>query len=232
MLRTLLESRPTTARNHMGTAASATIHLLLIATAAFVTTATAAVEEEDEPGRTIIRWGTPRAPSPVPVVPAPSTPSGSRSTTLTIPSISLTIATTIPDVNVPLGVVRSDDFVLSPTGSEEAAGDAAVGTSLPSKTAYDAYEVDKAVTALSGAAPAYPVAMRSAGIEGEVKAQFIVNVDGRAELASIRIVSSTNDAFSRAVSDALPRMRFIPARLRGKAVPQTVQQLFAFRLSR
>jgi protein TonB len=92
--------------------------------------------------------------------------------------------------------------------------------------------VDKAVAVISGAGPSYPATMRASGIEGEVKAQFVVNEQGRAEVSSLRIVSSTNDHFSEAVRQALPRMRFRPAELRGRPVAQTVQQLFSFRLDR
>jgi len=148
-----------------------------------------------------------------------------------LPAVSLAINTSIPAVDIPLGVVRSDDFVSSTThgdgtinGSTETAGIA--------KPAYDAQEVDKAVTAISGIAPSYPAAMRSAGIEGDVRAEFVVDEKGCAVTSSLRILSSSNVQFSEAVRQALPRMRFAPAQLRGRAVPQTVQQLFAFRLNR
>jgi len=59
-----------------------------------------------------------------------------------------------------------------------------------------------------------------------------VNEGGRADSNSLRIVSSTNEAFADAVKRSLPRMRFHAAKLGGRAVPQLVQQLFVFRLNR
>ena len=233
MLGTLLESRRRDTRNQTGAAASAAIHLTLIVLAAFATASGAAPDPEREiPVK--IRWVDPQSPSAAPVTKttsAPGNPHPSTSSSSRIPSISLTIPTNIPDISIPLGVVRNDDFPIS-TASPASSGNAVVTGNGTEKPAYDAYEVDKTVAALSGVAPAYPAAMRSAGIEGEVKAQFIVNENGRADVSSLRIVSSTSDQFSEAVRQALPRMRFKPAELRGHPVAQMVQQLFSFRLSR
>ena len=74
--------------------------------------------------------------------------------------------------------------------------------------------------------------MRTAGIEGEVIAQFIVDRNGYVSTESIRILSATNELFAESVKRAIPKMKFVAARLRGETVPQTVQQLFSFRLDR
>ncbi|HMA21046.1 MAG TPA: energy transducer TonB, partial [Gemmatimonadaceae bacterium] len=102
----------------------------------------------------------------------------------------------------------------------------------PGKVAYDSREVDRQVAAIAGVAPQYPAAMKAAGIEGEVRAQFVVDESGRADIQSLRIMSSTNELFSEAVRRALPRMKFIPARIGAHAVAQMVQQAFVFRLDR
>ena len=232
MLRTLIESRSRRAGNEFGTTASVTIHFILILLAAFATAASAPQEPEHE-GPTVLHWVTPRAAAsaPAPHRSIPTRSSGVTASPVTAPSISLAISTNIPDVNIPLGGVRNDDFpVAAASGGNE--GESVADNSGVGKPAYDAYEVDKAVQPLSGGAPAYPAAMRATGIEGEVLAQFIVNEHGRAEVSSLRIVSSTNDQFAQSVRQALPKMRFVPAQLRGRPVAQTVQQLFSFRLNR
>ena len=230
MLRTLLESRPRKAGNPLGAATSAGIHVTLIVLAAFATAAGSTPEVERE-GPTDIAWVTPKR-GPDSQAPRPErVPTTVTLGAVKVPSISLTINTGIPSVDIPLGVVRADDFVSSTAPGDGATSDSQA-TRAAEKPAYDAYEVDKAVTAISGTAPAYPTAMRSAGIEGDVKAQFVVDENGRAVVSSLRIVSSSNEQFSEAVRRSLPNMRFAPAQLRGRPVAQTVQQLFAFRLNR
>jgi protein TonB len=134
-------------------------------------------------------------------------------------------------VNIPLGAVRHDEFAAGLSSATDA-GSSVLGNSGVAKPAYDAYEVDRRVEPLSGVGPVYPAAMRFAGIEGEVEAQFIVSEHGGAEISSLRIVKSTNDQFAESVRRALPKMRFVPAQLGGRPVAQTVQQLFSFRLNR
>jgi protein TonB len=145
--------------------------------------------------------------------------------------VSLSISADIPDVSIPLGAVRADDFAATAIGTpgDDAGAPAAVGD----KAAFQAYEVDSPVAALAGSVrPEYPAALRLAGIEGDVTAQFIVDKSGRASTQSIRIISATSELFAESVKRAIPRMRFVAARLNGEPVAQTVQQLFAFRLDR
>ena len=232
MLRTLLESRSYRQPNSLGTAASAAIHLVLITTAAYGTIARARVEQDPEQVPVVLHW---RQPSSL------AAPVAHRSRSVGVPgnihvvkapSLSIDIPAAMPDVNIPLGAIRRDDFNAIP-GFTEGTGNP--GTSLGSgdkSGPYDSYEVDIPVTALGGVAPAYPPAMRASAVEGEVKAEFVVDKNGHADPASLRIISTTNELFSESVRSALPRMRFKPARLRGEPVAQLVQQLFVFRLSR
>ena len=233
MLRTLLESRVRRQSNNFGAAASTAIHLTLITLAAYGTVAQARSEDSDDPAPVILTWHKPAVPS----VPRASS---HRTSTQTIgeihltsrPAISIDVSPNIPDVAVALGTVGPDDFAPSSgIGNDPAASPDAIGSGN-NGAPYDSYQVDVPVAALGGTAPAYPAAMRAAGIEGEVKAEFVVDRKGRADAASLRIISSTNEQFSVAVSDALSRMRFTPARLRGEPVAQLVQQLFVFRLNR
>lgn len=231
MFATLMESRSTRVRNELGTAASAAIHLTLIVVAAYVTTASARTPQPDDPP-TQLRWVRPQPsqPSTGQSSSRPSTSSPS-STTRTIRNISLSISADIPDVNVPLGAVRADDFPTSGVGASSE-NPSSTGP-VAGKPAFEAYEVDSPVSAIAGSyRPEYPAALRSAGIEGEVTAQFIVDKSGHASAQSIRIVSATNELFAESVRRAIPRMRFVAARLNGEPVAQTVQQLFAFRLDR
>jgi TonB family protein len=233
MLQTLLESQAARHSSSFGTAASTAIHLVLITLAVSGTVAHARSEDPGDPPPVILTWHKP-APAP-----APQTPPGRTSTRpagdvhpASTPSISIDISPNIPDVSIPLGTVRRDDF--SPSAgfaSDPAPSPSGLGSGN-NGAPYDSYQVDVPVAPMGGTAPAYPASMRSAAIEGEVKAEFVVDRKGRADAASLRIISSTREEFSTAVRDALPRMRFQPARLRGEPVAQLVQQLFVFRLNR
>jgi TonB family protein len=99
--------------------------------------------------------------------------------------------------------------------------------------AYFEFQVEQPVTpAASSPAPRYPDLMRRAKVEGEVLVQFIVGPDGVADVGSFKVLESTHDLFTKAVREALPAMRFNPARVGGKAVRQLVQQPFTFSLAR
>ena len=78
----------------------------------------------------------------------------------------------------------------------------------------------------------YPDLLRSANVEGEVLAQFVVDREGRVEPGTFKVLKSSNDLFTQAVQTALPDMRFYPAEVRGVRVKQLVQQPFTFGLSR
>jgi TonB family protein len=78
----------------------------------------------------------------------------------------------------------------------------------------------------------YPAAMRRANREGEVLAQFVVDAEGMVETSTLKVLKSTDPAFTKAVAEALPTMRFDPARVKGRAVKQLVEQPFTFSLAR
>ena len=61
-----------------------------------------------------------------------------------------------------------------------------------------------------------------------VLATFVVDTTGRADPSSFKVLRATHQLFEKAVRDALPRMRFIPAEVGGKKVKQLVQQPFSF----
>ena len=92
-------------------------------------------------------------------------------------------------------------------------------------------QVDSAVVRYeTGAAPSYPESMLRRRMEGSVVVQYVVDTLGHADTATFRIVSATHADFARAVKVTLPHMRFRPAMMANKLVPQLVQQPFAFRI--
>ena len=98
---------------------------------------------------------------------------------------------------------------------------------------YFDFQVEKPVaTAAGSASPRYPDILRSAGVEGEVLAQFVVDTMGRVEIPSFKVLRKSHDLFEAAVKSALPNMRFLPAEVGGRKVRQLVQQPFVFALQK
>ena len=136
----------------------------------------------------------------------------------------------IPDIDLSKKVTNAADF--SGKGVAGGVANGVVGGTGPvsDTQTYFAYQVEKPAQMRSGQ-PAYPETLRSAGIEGEVDAEFVVDTTGRAEPGSIKITKATNDLFKAAVVSALPKMRFLPAEVGGKKVKQLVQQPFTFTIT-
>ncbi len=94
------------------------------------------------------------------------------------------------------------------------------------------FQVEKPVVPNGGTTPRYPDILRSAGVEGEVLAQFVVDTSGRVEMGSFKVLRSSHDLFVAAVRQALPGMKFIPAEVGGRHVKQLVQQPFSFGIAK
>lgn len=98
--------------------------------------------------------------------------------------------------------------------------------------AYQIVEVDSAATRdPSSAAPRYPASLESRGIEGHVIVRFVVDTTGLVDMSTIMTVEATAAEFDRAVRDALPRMRFRPAKVGDRRVRQLAEQLFKFEVA-
>lgn len=74
----------------------------------------------------------------------------------------------------------------------------------------------------------YPQSLYAAGVDGSVIAEFVVDEKGQVEQETFGIVASSNALFSEAVRDAVLHTQFTPARRKGAAVRQLVQQPFRF----
>ena len=101
----------------------------------------------------------------------------------------------------------------------------------PSANGFYEFQLDQPARQLPGGTLRYPREMRIANREGKVLAQFVVNENGTIDVPTFKVLKSTDPAFTEAVHTALPTLRFAPARLKGRAVRQVVQQPFTFSLS-
>lgn len=237
MFNQLIESKRTKKRSTGTTVFSIGLHAGLIGLAALAT-ANAAIKNEKPKAEKIefvqVKKDEPPPPKkevpppPKDVTVAPPPPKGFQ--TLQAPPI---VPVKIPDIDLSKKVTNVADF--SGKGVAGGVANGVVGGTGPvsDTQTYFAYQVEKpAATRAGSPSPNYPETLRSAGIEGEVDAEFVVDTTGRAEPGSLKITKATNDLFRAAVVSALPKMRFYPAEVGGKKVKQLVQQPFTFTITR
>jgi TonB family protein len=94
-------------------------------------------------------------------------------------------------------------------------------------------DVDSAVVPdPASGGPEYPAGLLELRVEGIVLAKFVVDSFGRVTPGSFVSLESTHPAFTRAVDEAMARMKFRPAYVGDKRVPQLVVQSFAFRIAK
>jgi beta-lactamase regulating signal transducer with metallopeptidase domain len=98
---------------------------------------------------------------------------------------------------------------------------------------YFEFQVEKTVTPVAGGPRVrYPTVLRTANVEGEVLAQFVVDTLGLADMSTFKVLKSSHDLFTESVRAALPMMRFHPAEVGGRKVKQLVQMPYEFSLSK
>ena len=225
----LLESRARRVRNRAGVMLSVTSHALFIALAVaatrkplvardpvervfplpvFPATSPAlpidpTVARGGEPRRTVVRPLETLAPAPVVALPG-------------IPPVDLT-APPATGVGWPSEGPRISTGVASPAGSDG-------GAEIPF-----AAGVYKPAMALPGSPPPrYPDILRRARVRGDVVVQVVIDTTGRADMTTLRVLSSDHPLLTDAVMTALPRARFLPAEAGGRKVRMWAVQSFVF----
>lgn len=236
MLNTLLESRSRPRRNRIGAAVSAVVHGTLIIAAAY---ATASGSQPDLPTdrATKIHWIPNTAPADRADAPAPATRPTAAATprpAIRPPSVQIDVAAPSVTIDFDASRARTTDFAPGPTDNVDSATHRGMHpTNYRDGRPFDAADVDVPAAAINNTVrPEYPPSLRTSGVEGQVVAQFVVDQSGRTQTSTARILSATNDLFAESVRRALPKMRFIPAKVAGRPVAQMVQQAFVFRLDR
>jgi TonB family protein len=114
------------------------------------------------------------------------------------------------------------------------AGDVSAGPAQmnPEKPMFE-FQIEKPATVAPGnRGPRFPDELRTAGVEGEVLAQFVVDTEGHPIVSTFKVLKSDHELFTQAVRDVLGDMLFTPAEVGGQTVKQLVQMPFAFSLSK
>ena len=238
MFNNLLESKAKRQKRIGGSLFSIIMHAAIVV-ALVVVTANAGIKEEEKREEKVdfveVKKDEPKPvepekpPPPPDAVVAPPPPKGFQ-----VLSAPIEIPNVIPDIDLSKKVTDEADFSGKGVVGGVAKGvEGGKGPVPQGDQPYFDFQVEKPVVAAPGSAgPAYPDMLRSAGIEGQVLAQFVVDTTGRADMATFKALRSDNDLFTVAVKNALQRMRFLPAEVGGRKVKQLVQQPFVFALQK
>ena len=234
MFNKLLESKATKQKMAGGTVFSIVLHTVLIGGAVYAT-ARAGVKDEKAKAEKIqfveIKKEPPKVPDKPPppkeVVVTPPPPKGFQ-----VLRAPVKIDIKIPEIDLSKAVTNEADF--SGKGVKGGTGSGVVGGTGPvTNQTYFEFQVEKPAEMLQDSPkPRYPSVLESSGISGEVQAQFVVRNDGKADMDTFKVLKSTNELFTQAVKNVLPRMHFSPAQIGGKPVNQLVQQSFQFAVPR
>lgn len=233
MLTTLPESRRSRRGSMGGTAASFVAHWVIVL-ALVVASADARSPESTRREEAVIFQKAmvkdePSAPQP-PATEVAAPPPLRDVTKFTAP---IDIPTVLPDIDLRRSVTDPEAFAIrAPRGGGDD-GAPVAGAALPSNAVLTAWEVEEPVR-VSGqpVAPAYPDALRRAGVEGEVLVTFVVDTLGVADLSTLAVIRSTHDLFTQAVRTAIGQQSFTPATIGSRAVRQLVQQPYSFTIRR
>jgi TonB family protein len=235
MFSTLIASGATRSTEEKGALPSVLLHLGVIAAMVIATQATDPFTDAPRQSR-IVPLFAPSTPSAQPA--APSRPRPAPTMPTAAPEVPA-IPTEVPSVPVeaPSGISASTPAAPvsgEGTGDPSALPSTDAGTPIGSPIGsgvLDADGVDVPARLLPNSPlPRYPDFLRQSRLEGGVRVRFIVNENGRAELASLVVLESTHPAFVESVRAVLGRLRFTPARVGRDRVRQMVEIPFGFEL--
>ncbi|MBM4194458.1 MAG: TonB family protein [Gemmatimonadetes bacterium] len=227
MFNNLLESKPQKQRSTGGSVLSMVFHTVLIYLAVQATLQ--AHEEKENVEESVsfveVKKDEPPPPKPPPQE-APPPPPGFQ--VLTAP---VNIPDVLPEIDLTARITNEADF--SGKGVQQKVASQGPVAKPDGDQPYFEFMVEKPVTESSNTQrPRYPDILKSAGVEGEVLAQFVVDTTGHVEINTFKVLKTSHELFAAAVRSALPGMRFIPAEVGQKRVRQLVQQPFVFAIAK
>lgn len=231
MFENLIESSPKRFNSWSQTLLSMALHAVIIFAAVKATTGAAEQLREILQDTTMVFLKPPEPPPPPENVPPPP------DAIVTANPPPQGFQTVVPPDNIPKEIppvnlnerFNAADF--SGKGVEGGLATGIVGGTGPVTVIAETYleaEVDDPVAILSAPKPRYPPVMQSAGIAGRVEVQYVVDTTGHAEPSSWKVLRSSNKAFEEPAREAIMKAVFKPARIRGSAVRQLVQQAISF----
>jgi protein TonB len=230
MFENLIESKPKKVRTWKQQAVSVVLHLV-IGYAAITATKGAAEELTKVLQDTTMMFL--KAPEPPP--PPPEAPPPEAVVTANPPPLGF--QTVMPPTEIPKDIppvnlnerFNAADFTGKGVEGGIAAG-VAGGTGPVTGETFLQDQVDDPVQVISKVQPRYPPVLQQAGVSGYVEATWIVDTTGHAESSSWKVLKSTNAQFEAPAREAILKALYKPARIRGAAVRQLVQQRISFNI--
>jgi protein TonB len=227
MLFVLAASGGLAARDHAfgSNAASLCIHAAVIACAVALSNRAVVTDDPRIIPTDPLIWNVPDRAAPLP---APR-PAGSA------PGTGLVTSNLIIPVETYVGIPPSPGIPIADPGLLSGANwplGAGPGTVAAPSDPVSVGVVEELPVLLSFPAPRYPELLRQAGVEGRVTVGLVLDTLGRAEPASVRILSSTHRLFEPAAAQVVLGSTYSPGRLNGRAVRVRIQVPVTFELRR
>jgi protein TonB len=227
----LLESKPRAKKSVGQTIVSLLVHAAVIFAAVKVTTGAAETIKDIVADTTMVFLKPPPPPPPPPDQPPPDVvvaqnppPKGFQ--TVVAPT---DIPKDIPPIDLNEKPFDPKDFTGKGVEGGIAAGIVG-GTGPVSGEVFLEAQLDDPVQPISIPQPRYPPVLQSAGIAGAVDLQYVVDTTGHAEPNSFKVMKTTHPAFVEPAKEAIAKGVFKPAKFKGQAVRQLVQQRISFKV--
>jgi len=237
MLTVLLESRAARQRRAGSTVLSLVAHGAVVALVVALTLPDrSAARQTPDIRPTIVHFvptsPTATKPSPAPQPPASRTDVSAPRPNLPVIEVPTITPSTIPPIDLSHPTLTSNQVLIGSRSSPFTSGIGEPGTPVEgARGVSDVSAVDRVPRLIGRAAePRYPGALRSAGVQGHVLAEFVVDTLGHAELGTLRFPELTHALFGDAVREALAHYRFQPGEVAGRKVRTRVAVPFEFRL--
>jgi protein TonB len=232
MFGTLIESRAGRQRRSGGAMTSILLHGAIIAGAVLATTRASNAKPSDPVASEPVHW----AETPPRARPEATTHVGAKqiyvpkNAVVIIPPVK--VSKTLPPITTgPVVDDASKFFIVGALTTHDSAL-AARSSSIADPTAiFSGSDVERVAILRNDVRPAYPEALRLAGVSGRVIIRFVVDTLGQVEHESVVVRESSHARFENAVRDVLPRMRFTPAKIGDRPVRMTVEMPFEFAIA-
>ncbi len=229
MLTNLLESKAQKQRTVGGAIFSFIVHTILIVLAVQATLNAGQKEEQKDEKIAFVEVKKDQPPPKKEEVRQEAPPPPPQS--FKVLSAPVNIPDALPEIDLSAKLTNESDF--TGRGVETTVERPRVVAAADADQPLFEFQVEKPVVQAPGSStPRYPDILKSAGVEGEVLAQFVVDTSGHAEVGTFKVLKTSHELFAAAVKSALPGMRFLPAEVGGHRVKQLVQQPFVFAIQK
>ena len=99
--------------------------------------------------------------------------------------------------------------------------------------AFSAIDVDSiALVDPTSAAPEYPQSLSARHVEGGATLRFVIDSTGFIDMSTVKVMTTTHKLFAQAVVEAMPHMKYRPAKVGARAVRLLVEQAFSFKIQK